>query len=122
MKWQAKGATAAGSSAIVVGDLLYRGNDPGLIVCRKLATGELVYEERAPKLTPSASPFATPEGRIYFASPGRSYVIKAGPTFEILATNELDDGPDYSTPAVSNGRIFIKGKSYLWCIGTKPEK
>jgi hypothetical protein len=36
-----------------------------------------------------------------------------------LATNELNDGADYTTPAVSGGRIFIKGKSFLWCIGTK---
>jgi hypothetical protein len=116
--------TAAGSSAIVVGDLVYRGteNAQGNIICRKLADGELVYEERTPKITPSASPIACPDGRIYFASPGRSYVIKAGPKFEVLATNELDDGPDYSTPAVSEGRIFIKGKSFLWCIGTKGEK
>ncbi len=120
IKWQAKTTTAAGSSAIVVGDYIYRGCDPGIIRCRELKTGELVYEERAEKLTPSASPIATPEGRIYFASPGRSFVIQAGPTFELLATNDLDDGPDYSTPAVSNGRIFIKGKSNLWCIGTKP--
>ena len=46
-------------------------------------------------------------------------MIKAGPKFELLATNDLNDGPDYTTPAVSGGRIFIKGKSYLWCIGTK---
>ena len=49
-------------------------------------------------------------------------MVKAGPKFEILATNELDDGPEYVTPAVSNGRIFIKGKAYLWCIGTREEK
>ena len=32
---------------------------------------------------------------------------------------DLNDGPDYPTPAVSNGRIYIRGKSYLWCIGKK---
>jgi outer membrane protein assembly factor BamB len=118
VKWQVKGTTAAGSSAIVVGDLLYRGCDQSKIVCRQLATGEVAYEEWAPRLTPSASPIATPDGRIYFASPGRSYVIKAGPRFEVLAANDLDDGPDFTTPAVSNGRFFIKGNSYLWCITT----
>jgi hypothetical protein len=49
------------------------------------------------------------------------YVFKAGPTFEILATNELNDGADYTTPAVSGSRIYIKGKSYLWCIGSKQQ-
>jgi outer membrane protein assembly factor BamB len=122
VKWKARTKTAAGSSAVVVADYVYRGCDPGTITCRELATGTLVYEERAPRISPSASPIATPGGRIYFASSVKSYVIKAGPPFEVLATNDLDDGPDYTTPAVSNGRLFIKGKSYLWCIGTKEDK
>jgi hypothetical protein len=102
-----------------VGDHVYRSCDPGLIRCRELATGEVVFEERTPKISPSASPIASPDGRIYFASAGRSYVIRAGPQFELLATSDLDDGPDYTTPAVSRGRFFIKGKSYLWCVGAK---
>jgi outer membrane protein assembly factor BamB len=122
VKWKEKTATAAGSSAIAVGGHVYRGCDPGLITCRELATGKLVYEERAQKISPSASPIATADGRVYFASSGRSYVIKAGPEFEVLATNDLDDGPDYATPAVSDGRLFIKGKSYLWCVGARAEK
>jgi outer membrane protein assembly factor BamB len=122
VKWQAKVTSAAGSSPIVVGEYLYRISDPGLIRCWKVQTGELVYEERTPRITPSSSPIACADGRIYFASPSRSYVIKAGPTFEVLATNDLEVGggaQDYSTPAVSEGRIFIKGRSYLWCIGAK---
>jgi outer membrane protein assembly factor BamB len=123
VKWKGgKGNTAAGSSAIVVGEYIYRSSDPGLIRCRELDSGEIVYEHRTPKISPSASPIACPDGRIYFASPGRSYVIQAGPRFEQLASNDLDDGPDYTTPAVSNGRLFIKGKSYLWCIGKKEEE
>jgi len=122
VKWETKTTTAAGSSAIVVGQHIYRSCDPGLITCRELATGESVFEERTPRISPSASPISSPDGRIYFASSVKSYVIKAGPKFEVLATNDLDDGPDYTTPAVSNGRLYIKGKSYLWCIGAKEEK
>ena len=48
-------------------------------------------------------------------------MIKAGPKFEQLAANDLNDG-HYSTPAVANGRLYIKGKTHLWCIGTPPEK
>ena len=71
------------------------------------------------RITQGASPIATADGRIYFASSGKSYVIKAGPELELLATNDLGEGNDYIAPAVSGGRIFIKGKSYLWCIGKK---
>jgi hypothetical protein len=46
-------------------------------------------------------------------------VISANPRFEILATNDLNDGENYTTPAFANGRIYIKGRSFLWCIGEK---
>jgi outer membrane protein assembly factor BamB len=121
VKWQERVKTAAGSSAVAVGGLVYRGSDPGLIVCRELATGKVVYEERTPRISPSASPIACADGRIYFAGSDRSYVIKAGAKFTLLATNDLNDGHAYTTPAVSGGRLFIKGKSYLWCVGTKKE-
>jgi outer membrane protein assembly factor BamB len=122
VKWQIRVNGPAGSSAVIVGDYLYRICSPDLIRCWKVGTGELVYEERAPKITPSASPIVCPDGRIYFASSGKSYVIKAGPKFELLATNDLETaggGHDYATPAVSEGRIYIKGRLNLWCIGRK---
>ena len=53
---------------------------------------------------------ATPDGRIYFASSGKSYLIQAGPKYTLLAVNDLNDMPDYATPAVARGRIYIKGK------------
>jgi outer membrane protein assembly factor BamB len=109
----------AGSSGIVVGEYLYRAGDQEVLRCYKMATGELVYAERLPGVSPSSSPIATADGRIYFAGPGKSYVIKAGPEFEILGTGSLNEPDPFSTPAVSGGRLFIKGRNYLWCIGTR---
>jgi hypothetical protein len=45
-------------------------------------------------------------------------VIKAGPTFEVLAENPLDDYI-LSSPAVSDGQIFIRTKGHLYCIGQR---
>src|SRR5262249_30048469 len=109
----------AGSTGIIVGDYVYRGCNNEVLRCWKMATGELVYEQRLQRLSPSASPIATADGRIYFASPGTSYVIKAGPEPEVLATNDLGEGDPYASAAVSEGRIFIKGRNYLWCIGAE---
>jgi len=117
VKWETRVEGVAGSSAIIVGDHVYRSSGQGFIRCWSMANGELAGELKAPGITPSASPIATPDGRIYFASPGKSYVIKADPKLEILAVNDLRDGADYTTPAVADGRIYIKGKSYLWCVG-----
>jgi hypothetical protein len=44
------------------------------------------------------------------------------PKFEILATNDLEQEggtQDFTTAAVANGRIYLKGRYYLWCIGKK---
>jgi outer membrane protein assembly factor BamB len=121
LKWQVEVRSPAGSSGIVVGPYLYRACDGDILRCWEMATGELVYEKRLPRISPSTSPIDTPDGRIYFASCGRSYVIKAGPKCEVLASNDLDEPHPFVSPAVSAGRIFIKGKSYLWCIGKKAQ-
>ena len=65
---------------------VFRTHNPEILKCLDLETGELVFNERLPGVSTWASPFATPEGRIYFASAGKSYVIKAGPSFELVAT------------------------------------
>ena len=122
VKWQTNVTSPAGSSPVVVGAYLYRITDNESIRCWKVDTGDLVYSERTPKITPSSSPIVCPDGRIYFAGPGKSYVIKAGPDFEVLAVNELELGggsQNFTTPAVANDCMFIKGRSFLWCIGKK---
>jgi len=119
VKWEVRVEGVAGSSAIIVDDHVYRSSGERYIRCWSLADGELAGELKAPGLSPSSSPIATPDGRIYFASSRKSYVIRADPKLEVLATNELGDGEDFTTPAVSGGRIYIKGKSHLWCIGKR---
>tara|TARA_R110002110_G_scaffold242378_2_gene458793 strand:- start:147 stop:386 length:240 start_codon:yes stop_codon:yes gene_type:complete len=57
-------------------------------------------------------------GSIYFASAGKTVVIQAGPKLEILAESDLGD-PSLATAAVANGRIFLKGKAFLYAIGNK---
>ena len=119
VRWESRVEGVAGSSAIYVDGHIYRSSGRNFIRCWSMKTGELVHEISAPRITRSASPIATPDGRLYWASAGRSYVLKATPKLEVLATNDLDDGADYTSAAVSAGRIYIKGISHLWCIGKK---
>ena len=65
-----------------------------------------------------ASPIVSADGRIYFASAGKSYVLKVGETLEKLAVNELGED-NRSSAAISNGRLFIRGDKTLYCIGKK---
>jgi hypothetical protein len=62
------------------------------------------------------SPFSTADGFIYYASAGKSWVIKAGPTFELVGHSDLGDASSCSA-AVAHGRIYLKGATTLFCIG-----
>ena len=105
-------------SPVASGGYLYRLLSPGTLRCYELATGKQVYAERLPGVADRCSPVATPDGRIYLASAGKSYVVQAGPKFAILGTSELGDASDGS-PAVADGRLYLKGRRYLYCIGKK---
>jgi outer membrane protein assembly factor BamB len=117
-KWDVKQVPEGFSSPVIVGEYLYRLHNPGILKCWELSSGKEIYGERLMGVSAACSPVTTPDGRIYCASAGKSYVVKAGPKFEVLATNEIGDGCEAS-PAVSDGRIFLKGRQYLWCIGKK---
>jgi outer membrane protein assembly factor BamB len=117
-KWHLRNVPEGFSSPVIVGGYLYRLCNPETLRCWKLADGEEVFKERLPGVSTASSPFTTPEGRIYFASAGKSYVVKAGAKLEILAVNDLGDGSQAS-PAVADGCIFLKGRKQLYCIGNR---
>ncbi len=118
IKWKIAQVKEGYSSPVVSGDYLYRLQSPEILACYRLSTGEEVYTERLAGVSTSSSPIATPDGRVYFASAGKSFVVKSGPKLDILATNDLGDTSSAS-PAVADGKLFLKGRKWLYCIGTK---
>jgi outer membrane protein assembly factor BamB len=70
--WQTKVNAPAGSSGICVGDYLYRACSADVLRCWKMASGELVYEERLPRVSPSSSPIAS-------TSPARARATSSRP-------------------------------------------
>jgi outer membrane protein assembly factor BamB len=119
LKWKVPHVPEGFSSPVVVGDFLYRLHSPGIVERWDLRTGPGGgVKLRLPGVEVAASPIATPEGHIYFATAGTSYVIQVGPAMAVLARNELDD-PGRASPAVAEGRLFLKGGRYLYCIGKK---
>jgi outer membrane protein assembly factor BamB len=118
LKWKLSALPEGFSSPAAVGSLLYRSLNPSIITCRDLKDGKELFRERLEGLDPASSPIATADGRVYFASGGRSYVLKAGPKLEVLSVNELGD-PNKASPAIAGDRIYLKGGRSLFCIGTK---
>lgn len=92
--------------------------DGGIVECRDLKTGDLVFQERL-KGNNWSSLVLSWDGKCYAANQtGACYVFKASPTFELIATNSLGE-KIIGSVAVSEGRLFIRGYNHLWCIGNK---
>ena len=115
--WKYAKGTAYVPSPILYGDYLYLTTDRGILTCLDAKTGEVKYEGgRIPiPATFTASPIAF-EGKILLTSEdGDTFVVKAGPKHEILGTNSVGE-PVYASPAVADGKIFIRGEKNLYCV------
>ncbi|MEK6322219.1 MAG: PQQ-binding-like beta-propeller repeat protein [Acidobacteriota bacterium] len=96
---------------------LYVLQNQGILACYDLPTGEQRYLERIPHQGSgfSASPVAS-DGKIYLSSEdGDIFVVKAGPKFEIAATNRIGQ-PLMATPAISEGVMFVRAQNDLFAI------
>jgi outer membrane protein assembly factor BamB len=98
---------------LVYRDLLYLFNNNGTLSSYRAATGEQVYQTRVgSNASFSASPVAA-DGRLYFPSEtGEIYVLRAGPEFELLATNDMDEVV-MASPAISDGLLLIRTLGHL---------
>ena len=101
------------------GEYLYIVNDQGIVYVHDLSMGDVVYgRQRLQPGTYSASPVIA-DGKIYVTNEaGLTSVFKTGPSFELLAENPLDDYT-LSSPAVSDGQIFIRTSQFLYAIGSR---
>jgi outer membrane protein assembly factor BamB len=98
---------------------LYVVNDRGIMWCLDAKTGVEVYgRQRLRSGTYSSSPVLA-DGKIYITDEdGVTSVVRAGTTFEVLAENDLGEYT-LSSPAVSQGQIFIRSDKALYAIGTR---
>lgn len=101
------------------GKYFYVVNDRGIMWCLDAKTGKEIYgPQRIKPGTYSSSPVLA-DGKIYVTNEeGLTTVVKAGPTFEVLAENPLSDYT-LSSPAISDGQIFIRTATNLYAIGKK---
>jgi outer membrane protein assembly factor BamB len=120
--WSYDKGTAYVPSPILYNEYLYLVTDAGAITCIEAGTGKVVYQTRIPMAARfTASPVAF-EGKILFVSEdGDSFILKAGPTPEILNANALGE-PVFASPAIISGRILIRGQDNLYCIANGASK
>lgn len=101
------------------GTYLYVVNDRGVVSCIEAKTGKKVWgPERTAVGIVSASPIVA-DGKLYVTNEsGITTVLDAGPTFKVLATNEIKgEGKVLSSFAVSGKHLFLRTATDLYCIG-----
>ena len=101
------------------GKYFYIVNDRGIMWCLDARTGAEIYGQQRIKPGAYSSSPVLADDKIYVTNEdGLTTVVKAGPKFEVLAENALNDYC-LSSPAISDGQIFIRTTQHLYCIGKR---
>lgn len=119
VKWRFQRGIPQLPSPLLYKNVLYMVNDAGGIVTTlNPATGELIQQGRLKVPTDRyyASPVAA-DDKIYIATEkGKVIVLPPGGGLEAIAVNDLGDNI-YATPALYDGRIYVRTNSTLYCFG-----
>jgi outer membrane protein assembly factor BamB len=96
-------------------DLVFGFHDGGVVSCFRIATGEVLWSQK-----PAGKYFGSPvcvDGKLYgITVDGDVVVLRADPKYELLSVNPLGE-KSHATPAVANGRMFLRTFSHLIAVG-----
>lgn len=106
-------------SMILDGKHLYWVSDAGLASCVNALTGEVYWCERVGRSV-SASPLLV-DGKLYILDEtGLCTIIEAGEKFKVLAENKLTNERTLASLAATEGTLFLRSETGLYCIKEKP--
>jgi len=115
--WRCADSGIQMASPVVCGGYIYLFERRSSVVnCVDAETGKVVYRERVPGARAFwASPW-TFDGYVFaLDETGTTYVIQPGPELDVLHTNRIDE-QFWSTPAIANGSLFLRGAENVYCI------
>lgn len=109
-------------SPLLYGDYLYTVNDMlSIVSCFDAKTGKQLWQERCGQPVNegfSASPIGV-NGKVFFTNDeGETYVMEHSDEFKLLHVNRLGE-KTLASPALLDGRWYIRTQKHLWCLGTK---
>ena len=106
------------ASPVVSGNHIYVCSR-GFLSCYNTKTGQQAYKSRLPSTKSIAASMWADDHHIFLLDEsGKAFVIKAGSEFKIIRENQLDD-LFWSTPAITNGALLLRGANRLYCIREK---
>ena len=120
VEWTRSETTGPPSPVLLKG-LLYWVDGSGKACCMDAKTGEMRYSEQLPVSGPFvayASVVAADQKLYAVTRKSGTFVLEAQPTFKVLAHNTFasDDSEFNASPAIRDGRLFLRSDSYLYCV------
>ena len=114
--WQAADGAFYVPSPVTSATYLVTTMTNGLVNCIEAATGKIFWKENLGKQYASA---VLAGGLVYMpCDQGIITVIKPGTAYETISKNSIGETM-FASPAISNGRIFLRSTTHLFCIGLK---
>lgn len=116
------------NSSYVVTPILYEGHlywidDKGMYFCVSAKTGETVDKQRVTGIKSGGRPvYASPvsiDGKLFMQTRNSGlFVLDGKPKMEVLKQNRFgsDDSVFNATPAISNGQLFLRSYTHLYCV------
>ncbi|MCA9270713.1 MAG: PQQ-like beta-propeller repeat protein [Planctomycetales bacterium] len=116
VRWRTTKAASYVPSPIAIGDYFLVVSDTGVATCFQAESGKPMWVERlGPHFSAS---LISAGGLAYFlADDGTTTIVRPGETLDVVATNKLGEFC-FASPAVSDGRIYLRSEKSLYCIGS----
>ena len=116
--WRYHRAVPQLPSPLLYQGVLYMINDGGIATSFQPDTGEVIARGRIRGAVDDfyASPVAADDKLFFVGASGKVAVVRPGGSFDVLAVNDLGS-PSYATPAIGDGRIYIRTVNTLWAFG-----
>ncbi|HUS09136.1 MAG TPA: PQQ-binding-like beta-propeller repeat protein [Pyrinomonadaceae bacterium] len=118
IRWRYSKPVPQVPSTLLYQGVLYMINDSGILISFNPSTGKVLKQGRLHGAIDKyfSSPVAADDKVFLIGEGGQVSVLKAGGEWEVLKVNELDDEV-FATPAIADGRIYIRTRSALYAFG-----
>ena len=118
IRWRYQKPVPQVPSTLLYHGVLYMINDSGILLSFDPANGNVLKQGRLHGAIDKyfSSPVAADDKVFLVGQGGQVSVVKASGEWEVLAVNELDD-ECYATPAIADGRLYIRTRSALYAFG-----
>lgn len=119
IRWRYQKPVPQVPSTLLYKGVLYMINDSGILISFDPTDGHVLKQGRLHGAIDKyfSSPVAADNKVFLIGQGGQVSVVKAAGEWEVLTVNELDD-ECYATPAIADGRIYIRTRSALYAFGS----